>query len=364
MYLRLLLCLLVSLPAVVFAQPGASKVLRIFEENLTINNQVAYYKNNLFTGISITFWGPSKTNPTGPKLKFQETSWVNGLKDGTYKEYAPEGYLLAMETWSEGAKNGPYEYHYPNGALQSRGNFENNMLTGVIEGFYQSGGKQYSKTYVRNVAHGPCTLWYNNGAVEQELNFVNGVPDGTVRAYYVDSSLRYEKHFKMGVPNGLSYEFHRTGCPAEEAYYKNGKLDSVYRNWNEVNCKLLKEGYYKDGMKHGQFVEYDKVGDTITLLNYAYNKPDGLYKSYYKEKVWDKIQLEAIGKYSAGQKNGFWQTGLTTHYQHSEGSYENDVMVGKWLHYDKDGDLLITQVYNEEGELIKQKLHKKRKKKK
>lgn len=360
---RFLLILSIALPLTGLAQNNPPKVLRIFEENLTINNNVAYYKNQLFTGISITFWGPSKKNPTAPKSKFQETSWVNGQKDGVYKEYAPEGYLLATETWSEGAKYGYYEYHYPNGAIESKGNFENNMLNGVIEGFYQSGVKKYAKTYMRNVAHGPCTLWFNNGSVEQEINYINGLPDGRVRAYYIDSSLRYEKHFKMGVPNGLSYEFHRTGCPAEEAYYINGKLDSVYRAWNEVNCKLLKEGYYKDGQKHGVFVEYDKVGDTLTVLEYAYNKPSGVYRAYYKEKVWDKIQLEADGLYSAGEKEGFWRTGLATNYQHSEGNYEHNTMVGKWLHYDKYGYLLITQTFDDNGDLIKQKFHKKRKKK-
>ena len=66
---------LISIP--LHAQKG--KVVRVFYENLLVQNGVAYLKNQPYTGISIKQWDNKQTN--------EEISWVDGLKDGIYKEF-------------------------------------------------------------------------------------------------------------------------------------------------------------------------------------------------------------------------------------------------------------------------------------
>ncbi|MFM7764857.1 MAG: hypothetical protein ACKO6I_04285, partial [Sphingomonadales bacterium] len=67
--------------------------------------------------------------------------------------------------------------------------------------------------------------------------------------------------------------------------------------------------------------------------------------------------------YDDGEKSGYWKHGFSTHYQMREGSYSNGVMVGEWKFYDDKGYILAKQWYNDEGEEVKTKIFKKRKKK-
>jgi hypothetical protein len=47
-----------------------------------------------------------------------------------------------------------------------------------------------------------------------------------------------------------------------------------------------------------------------------------------------------------------------------EGNYDHGITVGEWKFFDKDGDLLAKQWYDDNGEVEKEKFFKKPKKKK
>lgn len=347
-------------PLMIFAQP---KISKIKHEALEINNGMAWYKGKPYTGISYTFWDNNRIN--------EEFSWVEGLKEGLYREYTENAILVTQITWEHGAKNGPYIYYYENGAKQSEGNFKDNELDGEIIGYYPAGNKRYVNTYSRGIRHGKSLSWFGNGAPEQISNFVNDLPDGEVFAYYPDSGLRYECVYKMGVRNGRYYQFHRSGCPAEETYYKMGVMDSVHRIWNEFNCARISEEYFKDGQKSGPSLQFDANGDTLELITWQYGKKTGTYKQWtvHTEKVPVKRRVhggdahfyvqtrgvEIIGAYTDGQPDGYWQYGLHTHFQQREGNYEQGIMTGEWKFYDSDGKLLMRQWYDDDGNIVKEK---------
>lgn len=330
------------------AQPG--KVAKVFAENMEIRNGVAYVKNKPFTGISYKLWDNKVIN--------EEIHWTDGLRDGEYKEFTEENVMVAWETWAAGVKHGEYRYYYPNGALKNTGTFYNGILDGEIRGYYANGNPQYLNTYKMGIRHGKSHTWFVNGKTEQTAFFVNDIPDGEVLAWYADSTPRYQTVYKMGIRNGRYYRWHKTGCPAEESYYKNGKQDSVRRLYDELNCTLLAEEYYQLGEKHGTFVKYGFRGDTLSIESWQYNKLDGRYI------IWQDRGVETAGYYKSGQPDGYWKYGMMSHYQMREGRYEQGVMVGMWKFYDADGELLARQWYDDEGEVIKSKFNKKKKKKK
>lgn len=343
---------------------------KIRHEALSLQGEMAYYQNKPYTGFSYTFWDNKQMN--------EQYSWENGQMHGEYKQFTDKGKLVTLITYEQGIKEGPFEYFYETGAMQSRGNFKRGELHGLIEGFYVTGIKKYAVEYSLGIRNGSSKTWFKNGAPEQFANYTNNLPNGDVFEYYPDSILWSESEFKMGVRHGRYYQFHKgSGCPAVESYYKNGKLDSIRRIWNEVNCMLIEEEHYSLGEKHGEFIRYDFTGDTLSLKNYKYNKLDGVYIEYYQKtkpvidpvtglvSTYDtKHGREIIGNYTDNQKSGYWYYGLVSNYQHREGNYDGDVMVGHWLFYDLKGRILMEQDYDDDGNIIKEKLYKRPRKNK
>lgn len=336
---------LISIP--LHAQKG--KVVRVFYENLLVQNGVAYLKNQPYTGISIKQWDNKQTN--------EEISWVDGLKDGIYKEFTETGVLVATENWSRGVKHGEYAYFYPNGMMKNKGVFKYGNLDGEIWGYYQNGKAQYVNVYESGIRQGRSQTWFSNGNAEQTGQFVNNLPHGEVLAWYPDSTPRYQTVYKMGIKNGRYYRWHKTGCPAEESYFKNGNLDSIRRLYDELNCSLIEVQEYDNGNKDGSFIKFGFKGDTLSIENWKNNKLDGRYA------IWRDRELETSGNYSSGEPDGYWKYGMMSHYQMREGMYENGIMTGLWKFYDTDGELLARQWYDGNGEVVKSKFVKRKKRK-
>lgn len=359
--------------SVLAQNPNATKSegpKKIKHELLTMQGEVAYYQNKVYTGLSFTFWENKKIN--------EQFTWRNGLLDGEYRQNTPDGKLVTWINYSNGIKNGPYEYYYDNGAMQSQGQFLNGELEGEINGYYSNGVRKYSIVYSNGVRNGRSRSWFKNGAPEQLAYYVNNVPNGEVYEYYQDSMPWSESEYKMGVRHGRYYQFHKkSGCPAIESYYKNGKLDSIRRVWSEVNCGLIEEEHYINGQKDGEFVLYDFTGDTLTVKHFSKGLLNGEYLNYYNKtqpeidpttgvvKSYDtKRGIEVRGNYKDDKPDGFWEYGLVSNYQHREGNYEAGVMVGHWIFYDTKGRVLMEQDYDNDGNIVKEKLYKRPKKKK
>lgn len=332
------------------AQPGdpSAKVKKVFYETLEFRNGIAYSKNKPFTGVSYKLWENKIVN--------EVISWVDGVKNGEYKEFTEDNVLVCNLWYYEGMKHGEYAYYYPNGALKNKGTFYKGLLDGVIWGYYPNGRPQYMNTYKMGIREGASQTWFVNGNTEQTAFFEKDVPNGEVLAWYPDSIPRYQAEYKMGIRHGRYYRFHKTGCPAEESYYKNGKKDSVHRAWDEFKCALIEEGHYLEGEKHGAFIQFGFNGDTLKIENWKYNKQEGRFVQ------WQDRGLETHGFYKEGKPHGYWKYGMMSHYQMREGNYDNGVMIGMWKFYDNQGRLLAKQWYDEEGEVIKSKFYKKPKK--
>ncbi len=343
------LFLLVALLSVFSAQAQKNKVVRVFYESLEVQNGVAYLKNLPYTGLSIKQWENRQTN--------EEINWVDGLRDGVYSEYTETGVLVARENWSRGVKHGEYAYYYPDGRIKNKGTFKNGNLDGEIWGYYTNGKAKYINNYESGVRQGKTQTWFSNGSTEQIGYLVNNVPHGEVMAWYPDSTPRYQSEYKMGVLHGRYYRWHKTGCPAEESYYKNGNLDSIRRLYDELNCVLIEVQEYDNGNKNGGFIKFGFRNDTLKIENWKNNKLDGRYV------VWRDRGIEMIGNYDGGEPDGYWKYGMMSHYQMREGLYNKGTMTGLWKFYDADGELLARQWYDDNGEVIKSKFVKKKKKK-
>lgn len=313
-----------------------------------------------FTGIALVMWPNNRV--------YTEQGYVNGLKHGKYQENTEKGTFVAGETWANGKKNGPFQYaDEKTGIVVATGEFLDDSLHNTVKGFYMNGVTQYVKHYNRGVRNGEAISYFDNGRTEQIATFVNDVPHGAVVAFYADSILRYIKEYNMGVPHGRFYLFHRNGCAASEDYYKNGEHDSISRVWDAVSCNLIAESSWSNGKKNGAFIQYNAFGDTLRIDNYDNGSLNGRFVEIREvpnettKRI--ELQVESEGYYRQGLKFGPWKHGMVSHYQQREGTYDDDgTMVGDWLFYDNKGLPLLKQTYDNEGNLVKEKYIKVKKK--
>ena len=343
------------------------KTPRVRFDKLTFdNNGVAFYQNQPFSGEFFQVFDNS-ANPSKKLVLSKQGTMLNGLKHGEYFEFSKEGVRQLKETYINGTKNGPFEYYFEdNGAIEFQGQFLNGELDGEIKCFYKSGNTKYINHYSNGNRNGSCVAYFESGQIESEANFVNEIPDGDEIGYFKTGAVRHIKTFNMGVLNGRNYVFHKNNCPAIEEYYKNGKLDSIQRIFDNVTCNTITSGFWKDGQKHGTFVTFDMFshfGDTLEIQNYDMGKRHG-FSVVFKEKFDEKLQKNILmpdtyGNYVNESPDGLWHYGMVSNYQKRFGEYDLGVKMGEWSYFDIEGKLLCKQWYDQDGNLLKEKFFKK-----
>lgn len=85
----------------------------------------------------------------GAKFKMMEGNLVDGLEDGTWSWFYPDGTLRAAVDFSKGKANGNFVWHAPDGKIRARGNYVDGkrdgewLLSGRKE-IYKNGIPRYS----------------------------------------------------------------------------------------------------------------------------------------------------------------------------------------------------------------------------
>ena len=65
------------------------------------------------------------------------------------------------------------------------------------------------------------------------------------------------------------------------------------------------------------------------------------------------------GSYFNGKKHGYWKHNQANKYQWREGEYDEDTQIGTWLYYDNKGRKLMLQRFDDNGNLLEEKVFKK-----
>ncbi len=112
-----------------------------------------------------------------------EVHTKDGLLDGPWIEYTPEGQKISEGQFIEGARAGRWVFWRPDGSKRA-------------EGRYAAGVKQ-----------GPWTSWHENALPEREVFYEAGDPDGMYREWYTNGQVRAAGLFILGRREGY-WEFY------------------------------------------------------------------------------------------------------------------------------------------------------------
>jgi antitoxin component YwqK of YwqJK toxin-antitoxin module len=305
-----------------------------------------------------------------PDGKIQQTIIFNGgKKEGLSKEYDKEGNIITLLEYSNdflvsrerinrldnnGLKQGIWKEFYPNGVIKSEKPYKDDLLHGYYKE-YDNRGKLV------------ITMLYEEGSIVKSR--VEDEPDiEVVNRYDQDGKLIYSGPYRNNVPVGIHREFNADGKVTNAYIYNDNGLmlsegivdEAGNRNgkWKDffADGKTEAEGQFTDNRRSGQWKFYDISQKTEQIGYYNNGRPDGLWKWYYnngqllREEEYfqgqrdgsyieysDTGEIIAQGQYSDGEKNGEWKYSSGDYTE--EGKYIIGLKDGEWRSYYANGKL-------------------------
>jgi antitoxin component YwqK of YwqJK toxin-antitoxin module len=206
-----------------------------------------------------------------------------------FKQYFHENGKVSSEGMLlNGLPEGMWINYYPNGTVKSTGSRKNHELDSLWVFYSPEGIKTTAFTYLNGAKTGEATIYDKEGNISEIVKYENNVKQG--EALY---------------------------------FFKTGELS--------------KRVFFEKGKEQGEAFEYGKDGRIITLLKYDF----GFIKR--EEKI-NRFDLE-------GRRQGLWiefhKNGATA----VEGNYNNGLKNGVFKNFDRDGNLLSLEKY-ENGLLV------------
>lgn len=305
-----------------------------------------------------------------PDGKIQQTfSYNSGKKEGLSKEYDKEGKIITLmeynkdflvsrerinRTDNNGLKQGDWKEFYPNGGIKSERTFKDDLMHGYYKE-YDTRGKLV------------LTMLYENGAIVKSR--VEDEPDiEIINKHDQDGKLIYSGPYRNKIPVGVHREYGKDGKVTNAFIYNDnglllseGLVDEAGKyngKWKDLysNGKVQAEGQYTDSRRTGQWKFYNTSEKVEQTGSYNNGRPDGLWNWYYengailKEEEYFQGQRDgtsteysntgdilAQGQYSDGERNGEWKTrsGDIT----EAGKYITGLKDGVWKSFYSNGKL-------------------------
>ncbi len=317
-------------------------------------------KFNQKQGIWKEFYPDTFRIDKGKRLHI-EGKYRNDIKDGYFKEYDPEGNLIATLKYKDGilepepaelAKLDIKRDFYPDATEKFRGSFNKGVPEGVHRFYNEKGEVSNSKIFRRGILVGEGVydeegvkqgLWkeyYDSGELRSEGKYEDGVRVGEWKFYYKNTKLEQKGKYIKGKPEGDWRWFHENGNPWREEVFSKGKEDGPAIEYNDTGLVVAKgeyiegeregpwifeygdykeEGSYKDGLEDGEWKGTYKNGQLSYEVRFVQGQEDGKYVSYY-----DNGKVREEGKYFLGSREGVWKKYDPQGIEAIEITYENN----------------------------------------
>ncbi len=266
-------------------------------------------------------------------MRFEET-FAAGVLRGRRKIWLA-GLLIADESYNRnGKRDGTYTSWRSNKIARITGEYANGRRTGEWIWNDRNGKQERAGRYSNGKRDGVWNEWDQDKLIFTGTYDV-GKPIGDF--VYYDRKGNELGRYTMQGGTGVALTFHASGRPSSKQRLFKGVEDGVYQELTPRG-KLLVEGHYANGTKHGTWKEWNADGVIVLEQRWKRGKLDGVVKKY----VDGKISLEA--HYVDGTAEGSY-TELRLGKPSVTGQFAGDLRTGTWTHHNADGAIVLTATY-------------------
>ena len=212
------------------------------------------YKNGELDGLNVVYY----------KNNIKEIGhWKDGKQNGLFQMYTEDGILIDSGTFKDGERDGLTEQFYNDtGKLRVSANYKNGVLDGEFKAYYPNGNLQGEVIYKNGEMNGEYKEYNENKSIRLSGNYKNNLQDGEWKSYLEDGTLETIVNYKDGELNGLKEDYYKNGNVWIRQEFKNNDLDGVYEVYYENGNPQLKAK-----IKNGQTVEEQRFNHDGTPYN-------------------------------------------------------------------------------------------------
>ncbi len=122
---------------------------------------------------------------------------VAGKRHGTYRHYSAgnKGVLQEEIVYNHGIFHGPFSsFHPSNGKLWQQGTYVNGLREGLFQQWYPNGILAHKCFYTKGKLDGEMMDYYIDGKYMQQRFYLEGVLTGSIKTWTSDGKLIEEKN--------------------------------------------------------------------------------------------------------------------------------------------------------------------------
>ena len=260
----------------------------------------------------------------------------DGLKQGEWIEFYPDGTIKNEVTYRNDLMHGYYKEYNNRGILTLTMLYDNGIIVEesvddkpdieIVNKYDNNGNLIFSGPYKEGIAVGIHREYDNNGSVISSF-------------IYNDNGIKVSEGIvdEEGNRQGDWKNFYENGSVRETGSYSANRRTSLWRFFNEKG-ETEQLGSYRNGREDGRWVWYYDDGSVLRDEEYFQGKRDGAFTEYAMDG-----SIISSGSYTDGERNGSWIYTVGDHRE--EGSYIMGLRDGEWKYYDTAGNLMYRGKY-------------------
>ncbi len=213
-----------------------------------------------------------------------------GLKDGPWKEYYPNGVLKSIGTYHTGKRIGDWKFYYPNDQLEQIGSYnKDGKADGAWTWYYATGDLLREETYFNGMIDGFSIEYDEYGVVIAEGEYIEDEKEGKWNFNYGDH--KSEGEYSIGMRHGKWKSYYSDGVLNFEGEFIEDNPNGNH-TWYWPNGLKKTEGKYIMGLKDGDWNKYNYDGTPFITISYE----NGVEKRYdgIKIKVMEEEENRAL----------------------------------------------------------------------
>ncbi len=315
-----------------------------------LTNKAVYDRDNL---LKDTFYDRNGN-------QFQVVDYKPSKKDTTliFKHY--NGKIYTKTSYLHGVKHGTYKSYFFDGKIDTEGAYLNGVQNGTWTWYFENGQPNVKATYVLGNLDGEYVRYYENGQIEDSFFYKLDDRVGTWKSYYEDGTPYTISSYLFGKQHGRKEFYSPSGKLQLIRFYNHGTL--IGYSYNDTNGKEVTMIPITN--ETGKVIAYYDNGKVSRELEYKNGQQIGTYKTYYyngqlkdefvnvnDEYEGPKIEYYANGNikekrnYLTGELDGK----VTRYYENGklkeEAHFKNGVQVGNASKYDDTGKKIKSEDY-------------------
>jgi len=191
-----------------------------------------------------------------------------GNRNGKWKDFYPNGKIMADGQFNDNRKSGVWKYYNISGKLEQTGSFNNGRPDGLWQWYYDDNSLLREEEYFQGKRDGSFTEYsaageiitqgqysdgekngdwkYKSGDNTEVGKYILGLRDGVWKSYYPEDKLKSKGSWVQGNPDGTHIFYYEDGRVKAEEYYQMGIREKTWKKFDENGDALLTIAYKND----------------------------------------------------------------------------------------------------------------------